>query len=195
MEQTKSKKVNIYRKISQRLSICTSNKYTMSDYVPYTRVDSVDFKKIRSKPLKKQRGMANLRPMHNMNETIASASPYFDKHEISVLYNINESFNPNTSLTSMISKPCSVESENPSSEESSFISKSSESNNSAVSSTGLHENIYVCCKPYSARLQGDLSLNEAERVVLIVTTNEYSLVRNENGDCGYVANDCIKISF
>lgn len=196
MEQVKPKKVNIYRRLSSRLAVCTSSKYSTSDYVPYTRVDSVDFKKYQSpkstKPLKKQQAMTNLRPELNLNDTNVTFSQYFDKNEISVLHNINESFNPNTSLTSIISKPCSLESEEPSSADSSFNSGLSESTSlESLSSSRM----YICCKQYSARLQGDVSLDEDEQVMMIVSTNEYTLVKKSNGDCGYVANDCIKISF
>lgn len=54
--------------------------------------------------------------------------------------------------------------------------------------TNDQEQLYVCCIPYDARVQGDLNLKFAERVKLIHSNNNgMSLVQNvSNKQCGYV---------
>lgn len=54
--------------------------------------------------------------------------------------------------------------------------------------------LYVCVVPYEAKVQGDLTLNYAERIKLIHTTNGMSLVQNiSTKQCGYVPYFCITL--
>lgn len=56
------------------------------------------------------------------------------------------------------------------------------------------EQLYVCCVPFEAKIQGDLSLTYSERIKLIHLNNEYSLVQNiSTKQCGYVPNNCITL--
>jgi hypothetical protein len=59
-----------------------------------------------------------------------------------------------------------------------------------------HGMLYVCCIDYDAIIQGDLSLRFSDRVKLIHSSEEYSLVKNVlSSQCGYVPNHCIQPLF
>lgn len=72
-------------------------------------------------------------------------------------------------------------------------SSSSVSSTSSNSSSISSNEIYVCCKEYKARIQGDLNLKFADRVKLVHLNEEYALVENViSGQFGYVPFECIK---
>lgn len=53
--------------------------------------------------------------------------------------------------------------------------------------------LYVCFKDFDSIIQGDLSLRFSDRVKLLHTGDEYSLVKNVlSNRCGYVPNQCIQ---
>lgn len=55
-----------------------------------------------------------------------------------------------------------------------------------------NERLYVCCKAYKAKMDGDLSLRFTDRIKLIHQNDDIALVKNIlNGKCGYVPRDCI----
>ena len=55
-----------------------------------------------------------------------------------------------------------------------------------------NERLYVCCKAYRAKMDGDLSLRFTDRVKLIHQNDDIALVKNVlDGKCGYVPRDCI----
>jgi hypothetical protein len=55
-----------------------------------------------------------------------------------------------------------------------------------------NERLYVCCKAFRAKMDGDLSLRFTDRVKLIHQNDDIALVKNIlNGKCGYVPRDCI----
>lgn len=55
-----------------------------------------------------------------------------------------------------------------------------------------NERLYVCCKAFKAKMDGDLSLRFTDRIKLIHQNNDIALVKNIlNGKCGYVPRDCI----
>jgi len=55
-----------------------------------------------------------------------------------------------------------------------------------------NEKLYVCCKAYNAKMDGDLSLRFTDRIKLIHQNDDIALVKNIlNGKCGYVPRDCI----
>ncbi len=55
-----------------------------------------------------------------------------------------------------------------------------------------NERLYVCCKAYNAKMDGDLSLRFTDRIKLIHQNDDIALVKNIlNGKCGYVPRDCI----
>ena len=55
-----------------------------------------------------------------------------------------------------------------------------------------NERLYVCCKAFRAKMDGDLSLRFTDRVKLIHKNDDIALVKNIlNGKCGYVPRDCI----
>lgn len=53
-----------------------------------------------------------------------------------------------------------------------------------------NDNDYVCCISYKATLEGDLSINFAERVKLICYNNDFALVESNNCH-GFVPKYCI----
>jgi len=54
--------------------------------------------------------------------------------------------------------------------------------------------LFVCCIPYQPKIQGDLSLNYADRVKLIHANSDYCLVQNiVSKQCGYVPSNCITL--
>lgn len=64
----------------------------------------------------------------------------------------------------------------------------------SVSSEDYHleQTLYVCCVEYKARIQGDLTLNFADRVKLIHMNAEHCLVENIlTRQCGYVPRYCV----
>ena len=59
-------------------------------------------------------------------------------------------------------------------------------------SESIQDQLHVCIVPYSAKIQGDLSLKYAERVKVIHSNNDFSLVQNiVSKQCGYVPTNCI----
>ena len=55
------------------------------------------------------------------------------------------------------------------------------------------DTLYVCCIAYTAKFEGDISLNFSDRVKLIHANHDYALVKNIlNDKCGYVPLYCIQ---
>ena len=122
--------------------------------------------------------------LSKINKNQQPQSPHQNHHQSKACsdgsYSLSVTYTDNTSTknTSECSSQCSL----------------ADSFESDDSSNYYHvkQTLYVCCVSYQARIQGDLTLNFADRIKLIHMNAENCLVEKiTNRQCGYVPSYCI----
>jgi len=152
----------------------------------------------RQKILIKQSGRVNLLKVPNYTQEAMTQSfitnyeetndftSFFNENEITVLHHVSLQHGPNVNYASTCTSPSSQGSAEQ-------LEDFSCDEDSSINSGHESLNLNVCCQRYESRLQGDLNLYVNEKVVLLIKTDNYSLVKKlKTGECGYVANTCLK---